>query len=304
MVLSEQEAEEKKKEESKNQMSLKIFADRSLIRSLSRVLFQFGNGAEENADLDLTVIQAEMGPIRSNLCGLDLILDVAREDTNPIILMSEKSRVFLADDIRWHAALGYPHVGFIETKNVHKIKALLPPLLGRSRPSDLVAIDLARFRAISRIIRTLRQEMFTAKRSEAEWKKWLSKARQHLGLRVENEILGIVERELPSEMGLFSGKFLPGVYIDVENILVRYSVVDTGLRDRIVSMGQSLPITLWHDNISEIDLRRLRKAGLFHKVLPKSLFFGATVQIAYCDLEEGRFSESCNVRAKEYCRIV
>jgi|GEM_PF-2221951 len=104
----------------------------------------------------------------------------------------------------------------------------------------------------------------------------------------------------------FAGEFLKGVFCDVEGTLL--ASAETGeinkpALDKLLEFDKDSFITLWTGGDVEKLQRILEEKGINWKVLPKSIFSGATVEVAIDDLSADDLKKDYNISTQRFIRV-
>lgn len=255
----------------------------------------------------LYLIELEHGPIPSRLAGLDTVLNLVKEESVPIIMVSQKKPSELADDLRWHAAIAYPNVGFLGVKDINNLNAIIPGLTQKAKIRDITAVEAWKRLSSREALFIINQELSFSGDHESRREELFNQARHLFGKELtDKELTDRISHVAAFQEGLLSDLRLPGVFIDLYNLFnISDHHVDGDMIQFIQELANSYPITLWFEGELNVkNVRELRKRGCCFKVLPRELFRGATVEIVYDELSPDQFEKRTKIKAENYRKVI
>ena len=274
-------------------MPCEIFADGSVKKALEEAFSIFGSIISAN----VRVVYAETAEgfrSRSNYAGLETVLELAESSDEPVLLVSMSTLSMMADIIPFQAALGYPHVAYLNALQLGNFPNALREAYLKSRPKDDLAIALAKLEIKQDAVRILQHDLRNFRASgRGVDERWLILARNTFGENDPGELEILVDNcDSELSVDVFNGRVIRGAFFDVEGTLVKDNLVDPDVASLLRQSSKQLPVTIWTDGDIKAASAILREVGFYQKILPKQLFTGAIISgdsLVFDDMELADF---------------
>lgn len=259
---------------------------------------------ESEGDFSIVMLEIKDGIGRlSSLVGLDKVLEITPEG-KPVIMIAITPETILANDPRWQAAMGYPNIVFTDAIGIYQSLPLkLKEAKEAKRPKDELAIELAGKKFVQDELGILVHDLHHVRTGNKEQAPWIERARKLFGDLPFEELAAKAEAGEKPQGSSFEGRYLEGVFCDIEGTLIQNGQVNQELKAELEAKAQEKPITIWTDGDIKEANRVLRPAGITWKVVPKSEFAGARVAEAYDDLSPEEFREKTNIEVLNYHQV-
>lgn len=252
---------------------------------------------------------------KSDFAGLELALNIDRGE-KPMVICSFMSEQFFLQDSRlsgkFSALMAQKRVAFMRLpfSSTELYKEYLD-LLEDEKKEDLLAIKLNEIATYDDIMATIRHRIAHLQKSNLEKdnkivNEAVLEARSKLRLTgTDQEVIIQIVNFKSSKTSPFAGTFFPGVFCDIENTLLINGQVNEEMFLKLQELSETEPITLWTGAVLEIDSirKKLIQKGISWKVVPKTMFSGAEVEIAFDDEGYEEFYKKYNVKARSFNKI-
>lgn len=259
-----------------------------------------------NANLTVVIIEDRYTPnsVLQDCGGLLKALEIVNERT-PIILTGWQTPPAYASRPEWHALLGYPHVSFyrLPFPAYEEMKEVVEKALaGSGRPADPLAILLLKAESRGNSMGILRHDLKYV--DDHRRGAWLQRARLSLGDYPEEELIRMVQNDVPPTLGPLAGQEFPDVCVDVEGTLLdangnlRQEVVQ-----KVLELSTDRPVTIWTGGETVELGKKLREHRLPWKLASKQTLRGAKVHAIIDDLAQPEFTQTYNVDCDVYVQV-
>lgn len=252
---------------------------------------------------------------KSDFAGLDLGLRIDRKEKPMIICSFMSEDFFLKEEIlssKFSALVAQKGVGFMRLPfSSTELHEKYVELVEDEKQEDLLAIEINNLVNFNNIISNIRHKIHYRLDNGSESDKKIIaeaivEARERLGLSGTDE--GIIKQIVnfsSEEQSPFIGKHFPGVFCDIENTLLINGEVNQGLLKKLRGLSETMPITLWTGAVLEIDSlkKKLIQEHITWKLVSKTLFSGAEVDIAFDDESYEDFFKKYNVKVKDFIKV-
>jgi hypothetical protein len=268
---------------------------------------------------NLFLIEAEyqrpgMDDQSTDFIGLDLALTL-NPDEAPIILCSIfREKDFISDkdlSIKFFALMAKKRVGFIDSINEPKefYKKYLELIDGK-KVEDPLAIELNQMSQYQKEIGHIEHSIGYGIRhgdlskNDERVIEAIKKARKIGVIGTDEEVLKtILDFKRDSKDAKFVGKYFPGVFCDLEGTLLIDDGVNLELLRKLEELSLTKPITLWTAGDIEEYQKKLISKGILWKLVSKTDFFGAEVEIAYDDLSYKEFNSKFGIKVRNFNQV-
>lgn len=281
---------------------INIITDETMRGMLQATVEKLFDGSQEDFSIVMLEMKDDVGRL-ATLVGLNKALEIAPEG-KPVIMISIMPEGRLANDPRWQAAMGYPNVVFADAIGIYQALPLkLKEAKEAKRPKDELAIELVGKKMVQDELVILSHDLYHVRNGNKDQAPWLERAKKVFGDLPFEELAQKVESGEKPQSSTFSGRYLDGVFCDVEGALVQNGQVNQELKAELETKSQEKPITIWTDgDIKELS-PVLRQAGIIWKIVPKCEFAGARVTEAYDDLSPEEFKGKTNIEVLDYHQV-
>ena len=255
---------------------------------------------------EIYIFHLEEGRQRMKLEGLNKVLELAPQTNAPIIMISITPENYLADDMRYQAAMGYPHVSHYVMPQAKSIIQFVKEMLDEKRPHDSVAVKLANFSWKDDPTSTLRHDLNYVLQgySNHSQESWERLARQVFGNHTFEELAAKTKAATGQErIRYFEGETLPGAYFDIEGTLFQDGKLNPQMVEIVKEKAKTVPVTIWTGGDPKEYRQQIRQAGIYAKILPKQIFYGATVKEAYDDLSAEKLMEEYGIKVENFHQV-
>ena len=246
--------------------------------------------------------------------GLDIAQKLNPEEA-PIILCSildESDFIKFDRHIqKFRAILARKRVGFLRLPfSSEELLEKYKELMAEQKTEDLLALELNKMSEYDKEMGSIQHSIISSsgyKLGDQRVSEAISKARS-IGVEgTDEEVFTIIKSFRHNSRGnkKFSGKFLPGVFCDIENTLIKNGAINTKMLEILKEHSKTLPVTLWSGatlELPEIE-KKLRGLNIFWKFLPKFVFDGAEVEMAYDDEDQETLLEKYGFTIRNFIKI-
>jgi hypothetical protein len=282
---------------------IKIIADENLKEVLQRSV----EIRLANFEGNLTVVQLEHAlhsRSRSKLDGLDDVLEAAPKG-EPIVMLSMLRPRELANYSKWQAAMGYPNVTYCDILKINQdFVPAVQESVEQKRPKDELAIELVDRKLKQDELSVLRHDLYHVRAGNRDQQEWSERARKVFGGLPYEELAVMVESGQLPQGSSFEGRYLEGIFCDVEGTLIKNGQINQNLVAELQAKSQEKPVTIWTGGDVKEAGRVLRPAGVTWKILPKSEFAGARINEAYDDLNQDVFEKTYDIEVLNYHQVM
>lgn len=248
--------------------------------------------------------------------GLDFALTLDRGDSPMIICSFMPEAYFLKNDELVHkflALMGQQRVCFMRIPfTPADLEEKFQELMEDQREDDLLATDLNNLASYNDIMGTIQHRVSIHFRNEQKGSREaiasaVAEARERLGLTGSDEEIAMQIKNFRhgGNQSPFIGKFFPGVFCDIENTLLIDGKINSAMLEKLQELSKTKPIALWTG--ATLDMQsiqeKLIECGITWKLVAKTAFNGAEVEIAYDDEEFEIFFDKYKVKVREYIQI-
>lgn len=234
--------------------------------------------------------------------GLDKALELAPTGVPIVIFSVVGYDASMIRDERYHAALGYPNVAYVDAiTEFDRWGEALGGAKARIRPADPLAIRLLALKEEASQLGILAHDLGHAERGD-RLEAWLVRARAAGLVGSDDEIIAHVRTSREPQPTPLAGESFPGIFVDLEGTLLVEGSVRADLVDWLKLEAATRPITLWTGG-DAADYRRELSRTLPWKVVSKTLFRGATVEVAVDNEPETKQGAAYGYRAARYFQL-
>jgi len=201
--------------------------------------------------------------------------------------------------------MGYPNVVFLDSLQLtNGLTPALQEAQEMKRPKDELAVELAGKKFVQDELGILAHDLYHVRNGNKDQASWAERAKKVFGDLPFEELAAKVEAGDKPQGSSFEGRYLEGVFCDVEGTLIQNGQINEQLRSELEAKSQEKPITIWTDgDIKELG-SVLRHAGITWKIVPKSEFAGARVAEAYDDLSPEELNARTNIEVLNYHQVI
>lgn len=270
---------------------------------------------EEGAVKLILAEYSEDGEHRLEFIGLKLALSQNPEEL-PIILtsfMSESDFLKMKDhSTKFQALMAKRKIGFLQLPFTDQdFLAKYQELMSDEKVEDILAVELEKIDDFQTQMGYIKHSIsgYVNNPESDQAKERIAKALidgRNIGLlgtdsEVIEQIIGYVYQPVPNKY--FAGRFFAGVFCDIEGTLLVDNKVNGELLITLKELSKGRQITLWTGgNLREIK-ETLLKNKITWKLVPKSSFSGAEVEMAIDDEPYTVFHEKYGIEVKDFIQI-
>lgn len=244
--------------------------------------------------------------------GLDIALTLDPE-VHPIIFCSfMPESYFLKDEYcnRFHALMAKKRTCFMRLPfTPEELVVKYKELLGDNKEVDTLAIEINRVETfeneMGRILHSA-QSHFNNDSSYAKERiaQAVSEAKKIGATGTDEEIaLQIKNFKRQPKNSMFVGKYFPGIFCDIEGTLIVDGKVNISMLSTLQDRALSKPITLWTGGDTKEIQKILLENNITWKLVSKTDFAGAEVEIAYDDEEFWVFAKNYGIKVREFIQL-
>lgn len=245
---------------------------------------------------------------RQNVGGLMEALKVAPQE-KPVVMLGWQRPIDYANRREWHAVLAYPHAVFARhPTTATEMEEKLAIATSGLRPADPLALKLLEVESSGSSFGVLRHDLSRALGTNLEEKKdWFTRARNHFGELLDEELLRLVQEGEDTETRApLAGQEFPDVCVDVEGTLFdQAGVLRAVVLQAVTAFAEerNRPVTVWTGGSTEDAMKRIRAAGILWKLAAKTSLRGAKVYTIFDDLTEQDFRQQYGVNCEQYLQM-